>query len=385
MTRAAAPGREAADALRRWLFDETLPFWARRGVDREYGGFHEKLDAERRPVVRDGKRAMVQARQISVFTQAALLSRLDEGAELARAGFDFLVQHCRHPAGGWRFRVARDGTPLDDARDLYAQAFVLYGLAWWYRLTADEAARTLAEETLTYLDGAMAHPAGGYHEGLDAEGRPICGLRRQNPHMHLFESLLEWCAATGEPVWLERAKMLAALAASRFCVGGTLREYFSGDLTPEPGEQGRLVEPGHHYEWAWLLHRYRDLSGDVQYAALAADLYAFAEAQGVDAATGGVIDAVDKDGKPVRRSRRFWPQTEAIKAHIARFEATGDAALRSRLDRQVDALLRGHIDGAPEGGWREHVGEDGSPLVAELPASSLYHVTLAAAELGRVP
>jgi mannose/cellobiose epimerase-like protein (N-acyl-D-glucosamine 2-epimerase family) len=40
-----------ADALRRWLFEETLPFWAQRGVDRDCGGFHERLDAERRPVV----------------------------------------------------------------------------------------------------------------------------------------------------------------------------------------------------------------------------------------------------------------------------------------------------------------------------------------------
>jgi mannose/cellobiose epimerase-like protein (N-acyl-D-glucosamine 2-epimerase family) len=324
-----------------------------------------------------------QARQIFVFAQAALLGRLVEGDGLARAGFDFLVAHCRHPEGGWRFRVARDGAPLDDTRDLYAQAFVLYALAWMHRLAPDSAARTLAEETAAYLDDAMAHSAGGYREGIDAAGRPVAGPRRQNPHMHLFEALLEWHAASGDPIWIERAKPLAALMASRFCVGGTLREYFSDDLSPAPGEQGRLVEPGHHYEWTWLLRRYQNLSGDVRYAEHAANLYAFAQAYGIDPKTDGAVDAVDSEGKAVQRSRRFWPQTEAIKAHAARLDATGDPQIRSRIDRQVNAFLREHIQGAPKGGWREHIGEDDALLVAEFPASSLYHVTLAVAELDR--
>jgi mannose/cellobiose epimerase-like protein (N-acyl-D-glucosamine 2-epimerase family) len=380
MTNAAVP----ADALLHWLFDKTLPFWTRHGIDAECGGFHERLDRECRPITRDGKRSMVQARQICVSAQAALLGRLDEGVDLARTGFDFLVRHCRHPEGGWRFRVARDGAPLDDTRDLYAQAFVMFGLAWWHRLTGDNAACSLAEETLAYLDKAMAHSAGGYRDGIDARGRPLAGPRRQNPHMHLFEAMIEWRVASGDSIWLERAKSMAALMASHFCVDGTLREYFADDLSPMPGEQGRIVEPGHHYEWAWLLHRYQALSGDGQYAGLAAGLYDFAEAHGIDPATGGVIDAVDSKGKPVQRSRRCWPQTEATKAHVARLEATGDPAIRSRIDRQVGALLREHIEGAPEGAWREHLGEDGRLLVAELPASSLYHMTLAAAELDRL-
>jgi mannose-6-phosphate isomerase len=36
------------------------------------------------------------------------------------------------------------------------------------------------------------------------------------------------------------------------------------------------------------------------------------------------------------------------------------------------------------GAWREHLGPDGTPLVSALPASSLYHITLAAAELDRL-
>lgn len=372
-----------ADTLQNWLFGETLPYWARHGYDRDCGGFHERLDETRRPVVRDGKRAMVQSRQISVFAQAALRDRMPEAADLALAGYDFLTSHYRHPDGGWRFRVARDGGAMDDTRDLYTHAFVLFGLAWRFRLDRSAAARALADETVQVLDRAMAHPAGGYHEAIDPAGRPAEGPRRQNPHMHLFEALLEWHAASGDAAWLRRATALAELLAARFCVEGTLREYFTDDLSPAPGAEGRLVEPGHHYEWCWLLHRYQQASGDPRYAALAATLYAFAEAHGVDPASGGVIDAVDCAGTPLQRSRRCWPQTEAIKAHIARFEATGDPNARDRIADQAGAFLRAHVEGMPPGAWREHLDKDGKPLVTVLPASSLYHITLAAAELER--
>jgi len=384
MTAAQQGAATPVAALDRWLFHITLPYWAVHGVDNDVGGFHERLDANRRPVVTDGKRALVQARQIYVFAQAFLLNRLPQGKRVANAGRDFLLAHYRHPDGGWRFRVARDGARMDDARDLYTQAFVLYALAWLHRLDRGAAAaRALADETMAFLDRTMAHPKGGYCEALDGSGKPASGARRQNPHMHLFEACLEWYAATGDTVWRDRAASLAALLTGRFCVDGTLREYFDDGLAPLPGDQGRLVEPGHHYEWSWLLHRYRELGGG-DHTALGATLYDFAERHGIDAATGGVVDAVAPDGTPLTRSRRLWPQTEAIKAHIARFEATGDPSFVRRIDRQVTSLRRAHIDDMAEGAWREHLDADGAVIVPALPASSLYHVTLTVAELARL-
>lgn len=371
------------DTLQTWLFDATLPFWAERGVDIEAGGFHERLDGDRNPVATDGKRTMVQARQIYVFAQAALLGRCPNAATLARAGRDFLFAHCRHPDGGWRFRVTRDGRPMDDTRDLYAHAFVLFGLAWLFRLDGSADIRVRADETVAFLDRALAHPDGGYREGVDPGGKPVSGERRQNPHMHLLEAFLAWFEASGDERWLDRARSMLALFQDHFCSGGTLREYFDETLSPLPGERGAIVEPGHHYEWVWLLHRYGALCGDREVDAAAEGLYAFAERHGIDAASGGVVDSVDPTGKPLQRSRRLWPQTEAIKAHLARLEATGDEAFATRLNDQIASLHQNHHAGCPAGAWHEHLSEDGDDLVQALPASSLYHLTLAAAELAR--
>lgn len=359
-----------------WLHGRTIPFWLTHGVDPDGGGFHEKLGPDHRPVPGAGKRVMVQARQLYVAADHALLT----GSEDARAAADdalrFMHDHCAHPDGGWRFRVARDGSPQDDTRDLYAHAFVLFALAWHHRLDPDGGAEHQAVRTLAFLDDRMAHPGGGYHEALDAAGQPARGIRRQNPHMHLFEASLEWIALSNDPAWREHADAMAALFETRFCVDGTLREFFADDLRPLDGEKGRWVEPGHHYEWSWLLQRYASLTGDRRLTPAAEQLYRFAERYGIDPATGGIIDAVDFAGAVLQDSRRVWPQTEAIKAHAARRS-------EARLAAQIESLLGNHIDGMPDGAWREHVAADGAPLVAGLPASTLYHLAMAAAELRR--
>jgi hypothetical protein len=82
--------------------------------------------------------------------------------------------------------------------------------------------------------------------------------RRQNPHMHLLEALLAAHDAFGDGVFFARAEELVLIFLSRFFQAGegALPEYFDAALAPQR-EAGRfLVEPGHHYEWIWLLDRY---------------------------------------------------------------------------------------------------------------------------------
>ncbi|MDH3701312.1 MAG: AGE family epimerase/isomerase [Alphaproteobacteria bacterium] len=369
--------------LTAWMFTRTVPYWRRHGVDKRHGGFHERLDAARMPVDGDAKRVLVQARQIYTFCRTAELTDDRTALDVARSGFDFLRDHCRHPDGGWRFAVTRDGGPVDDRRDLYAHAFVLLALAAYHHAEGDSSAHALAGETIAYLDGALADPAGGYREGIDGSGTALDGPRRQNPHMHLLEAFLEWFAVSGEPRWLDRARSMLDLFERRFFVDGSLREYFDDRFAPAPGAAGRCVEPGHHFEWVWLLDRHRTLSGNADLSEEAEALYRFALAHGIGPGHGGVIDSVDNRGTVLQAGRRLWPQAEAIKAHLVRWEATGDDAAKSALHRQVDALFSGHLDGAPVGAWREHLDENGEPCRDDLPASSLYHLCLAAAELQR--
>ena len=367
--------------FREWLVAETLPIWLDKGCDRRDGGFHEKLNFDLTPITNEGKRVMVQARQCYVF--AVFAGELPEAPSAAASGFDFLLSYGAHPEGGWRHRVARDGSPQDDSRDLYDQAFVLFAAAWMYAAFGRKDALSAAKETLEYLDARRAHPSGGYSENILPGGDLAEGPRRQNPHMHLFEAVLALFEATGDDTYLARAEALFDLARTKFIVDGTLREYFTDGLDPIKGTMGKIVEPGHHMEWVWLLHRYAALTDDRRAVESATGLYNFALDHGYNATSGGLLDEVTSIGAVHRDSRRLWPQTEALKGHLVRLEHADCGTVASRIDAGLDSLWRHHLV-VGGGNWHEHIRADGTNFYGSLPASSLYHLSFAVAELDRV-
>ena len=144
---------------------------------------------------------------------------------------------------------------------------------------------------------------------------------------------------------------------------------------------GRICEPGHHFEWSWLLRRYAKLSGRGD-SPIAAKLKAFGDRHGFDA-EGFVVDELLDDGRVHKPSRRSWPHTEAIKAEVAAAEL-GDEEAAARAARTIDRLFAAFLGRPVAGGWIDHVDANGAPLVNGMPASTLYHVFLAAAEADRV-
>ncbi|HET9019127.1 MAG TPA: AGE family epimerase/isomerase, partial [Acetobacteraceae bacterium] len=162
---------------------------------------------------------------------------------------------------------------------------------------------------------------------------------------------------------------------------GTLGEFFTETWVPHP-EQGHIVEAGHHYEWVWLLHRYTAQGGMIPVAAEGEALYAMAERHGTDPAHGGIHDQIDRAGRPLAASRRIWPVTEAIKAHLARREA-GLPVAHDQPGRLIDHLFTDFLRPA-RAGWIETCTREGAPVQTTLPGSTPYHLFLAAAEVARV-
>ena len=247
--------------LKRWVVGEALPLWGEAGFDATRGSFVERLTFEGAPLHSAPRRAMVQARQIYVFSHAALLGWRPEGKNAALEATHRLIDRYHGVDGdhGWVFSVHPDGTVHDAKRDFYAHAFALFGLAWAYKLAPEPRFLSAALNTLNVLDQHFESPTGGYHSVLPVDE----GKREQNPHMHLFEAMLAWFEATGREMFLARAAELYGMMAARFFQPetGILAEYFDGAWNPREGIAGRICEPGHHFEWSWLLRRYARLSG----------------------------------------------------------------------------------------------------------------------------
>lgn len=361
-------GREA----KAWLMEACFPLWAARGV--MPGGFAEALDLQHRSLDNPLVRVRVQARQTYVFAEALRLGWKPVRAEaLVKLGLNTLQSSCRREDGLFGRRLDLEtGELTDPVADLYDTAFAFYALAN-SRDVAPALVDALLEQTCAAISIYLTHPAGGYIESL-----PEPDHRLQNPHMHLFEATLALIQTTGYEKHRARARSLYDLFNTHFFdqKTGTLGERFSrGDWSIPDGDAGNIIEPGHHFEWVWLLHAYaHTLSVEVSPAA--STLYKFACAT-LDP-EGRAVQSCTRDGRLVDTSRRTWTQTEALKAHLA-MHLTGEREAEARAIRSFDILMDEYL--TPEGGWIDHYDGDGQVISQNMPASTGYHVVLAFLEL----
>lgn len=371
-----APGHVLAPgAMRRrvehWLFDEALPLWAEKGVDRENGGFFEALDFAGEPVLRP-KRMRTVARQVYAFAVAKQFGWTGEADALIAGGLAFM-QRGRTEGGGWARTLSVDGAVLDPAEDAYDHSCVLLALAHAHCAGNADALR-LGEETFGFLDGHLEdRRMTGFLETSAGEG-----LRRSNPHMHLLEAFLAWHAATGERQYLRRAARIVDLFRSHLFDADTwtLGEYFEMDWSRASGQNGERTEPGHHFEWCSLLIDFSEASGQKDLLRFARKLYASAVAGGLNRATGLAYGAVSREGVPLDRLSRAWPQTEVIKAALA-LDGRNGLDLKPEIEARVGRLFQWHLDPAPNGLWIDGIDETGRASAADAPASILYHLVCA--------
>ncbi len=359
----------AAQWYDRWVRQDAFPIWWSKGADRVRGGFIEGLSVEGEP--RPGpRRARVQGRQAYVYATAGLMGWSGPWREAAWYGMDFFIDRFRRPDGLFRTLVGLDGAVLDDTPMLYDQAFALLGTATLCKADpkrADEL-RELGLGVLRGLD-AMRNPAGGFVEN-------IAYPYQANAHMHLLEGALAWSEIDPEP-WGAMAKEIVDLALSVFIDrdGRFLREFFDADWSVAGNDAGRLVEPGHQFEWAWLLERWGRAQARPDVVDAARDLYR-AGLRGVDPARGVAVNELWDDFSLRDATARFWPQTERLKAELLFGDAT----------RQIAAAetLRRYLSTPAPGVWRDKMQPDGSFVEEAAPATSFYHVLCASTELFRV-
>jgi mannose/cellobiose epimerase-like protein (N-acyl-D-glucosamine 2-epimerase family) len=366
------------DRVRRWITDAALPLWTRAGVDLAHGGAVEALDFNGADAALPYKRVRAQARQAYAFTHGQLAGWTGDGARCADHVWSFLQDKARRADGGWVRRLNRDGSVLDPVADAYDTAFILFALAWRAR-GGDEGAMGQAHGVLDALERILGFPDGlGFHAAEDKRGQ-----RLQNPHMHLLEASLELADAGGDDRFADLASRIVDMFADRMFdrSRGVLVETFGEGWRPLVGDDQK-IEPGHLYEWSWLLQRAEAVTGRRLHDEARA-LCGYAEAHGLQQPSHFVEDALH--GPNLRRSGtyRIWPLAEALKAHLALFEHQNVDDC-GRIAEVTSILLDRYLAPPPAGGWIDQFDADGRPISPNIPSSILYHLLVAFSELLRL-
>ena len=364
------------------LFLETiLPIWATRGFDTECNQFVEHLGLNGKPQMDKIVRTRTVARQIYVHAHASALGVAPTSSlQMAEQAFQNL--HRIAWVSGARPGYARafnrsTGLVTDPARDLYDNACALLALSWLLSSTGKDIYREQIDDTVSAIDYTLADHFGGWAE--DSNGTLP---RRQNPHMHYLEATLALCENSRTPGHGLAEKTIFDLLQSHFLVGsrGPLHEQFGPRWEISDHFGSSVLEPGHMCEWVWLTTRH-DTLRQTRHDEVCADLLAHALRIGRTPGSPFLVDQALASGKPLTNSKRLWPQVEMLKALLSQHQRLADERYLTEAETLSAAMLASYFQDVPSGCWHDRLDLDDLAIGSHIPASSLYHLWTAVAEL----
>ncbi|NML31523.1 AGE family epimerase/isomerase [Paraburkholderia antibiotica] len=354
----------AATALREHFAHVVLPMWRGPGFNTALKLPYEALDATgQQPLPAQRYRAMACARQLFTFSRAG-------DAEHAHLLFDSLrhtFQDTDH--GGWFYSVDALGVPLDTTKDLYTHAFVIFACAEYARRFDSHDALQLVHSTTALIQSNFTANGDLFNAALNVDFSKVAGTPLQNPLMHLTEAWLAACEATRDNVFGAALRRLASAVARHFVHAP------SGCVAELPiGASGNRLEPGHQFEWYWLVSQAGALFDGTGLAEAVARAFTFAQQHGVDPDSGGVCASLDEFGNVKDATQRIWAQTEFLRALACHDDATVRAALPQQIARFQQSFLH-------KNGWFECKTPEGEVTRPDMPSTTPYHLTTAYAAL----
>jgi mannose/cellobiose epimerase-like protein (N-acyl-D-glucosamine 2-epimerase family) len=362
------------ERLQGWLLQEVFPRWARQGIDAQ-GGFVETIERDGTALAQP-RRMRVQPRQVFAFAAAPELGWRTDVRPLLCAGLQYLIRHYQRADGLFRTLINADGGSMDERALLYDQSFALLGYAAAavaLNARAEMEARALNLRHL--IEQRLQAADGTFFSDLDHRSQ-----RETNPHMHLLEACLAWAEIGADSHWSRWVRSLVGFGLRRFirADSGLLGESYTDAGMPSSGIAGRLIEPGHQFEWAWLLLRCDGIDAATRPAALR--MIAGAERHGVQ--NGFAVNALLDDLSVHDAGARFWPQTERLKAALLAAQVTSDPRYGLMACAAAESFFA-YFNGDTPGLWFDLRTPDGRTRPSAASASTLYHVVGAVLALHR--
>jgi mannose/cellobiose epimerase-like protein (N-acyl-D-glucosamine 2-epimerase family) len=368
----------------KYTFGDMARLCATHGWNEARSRSEERLHVNLAPISLGYRRGMVAGRQLFFFSQAYRLTEELLYASRAHCLFDDLINNFWDKDNrGWYFSLRDDNTPYDSTKDLYSHAFIMFGLAHYLAVFREAKAVQWINETNELILTRFALPSGWFAPATTRNWEILGGNLEQNPHMHLLEAYLSVYQATQDGTFLKYATQIMSVYTEilRTPDGSKVLEHLD-DEGQASGEKGSLIEPGHLYEWYWLVNEYADIAGLPAYRAASITIVDWADRWGLDVDAGGIHDLVDRDGNIVSSRKRIWPVTERIKALTTLVRAKPTASSADSLIFWIRFIMDKYHRG--DGSWHEYLNQALEPDCDYMPLSTPYHVAMAALEVERL-
>jgi len=337
---------QTANEMENSIQHEMLNKWYPQCMDTLYGGFLTTYTYDFKPTGDQNKFIVTQARH--TWSTAKAATRYPDVAyykTCAAKGYKFLHDVMWDKTyGGFYTMVDRKGNVIDSTKNAYGNAFGIYAVAAYCKLTNDPDAIYFAQQAFMWLEQHSHDPVyKGYYQHMQRDGTPIqrttstpstaeTGYKDQNSSIHLLEAFTELYSVWQSAIVRERLyEMLLIIRDTIIGNKGYLTLFFQPDWMPVSyrdssdasikAHQGLdHVSFGHNVETSYLLleaSHALSIPNDTTTLRIAKQMTDHALQNAWDAKLGGFYDAgyyfKNKPGLTiVNKEKNWWSQAEEM-------------------------------------------------------------------------
>lgn len=390
-----------ADSLQRYyqqveaeLTGNILPFYLKRAVDEQNGGFYG-LITRNLTVHHHAPKGLIQnSRILWAFAHAYRHIPNAEYLQMADRAYGYLLEKFWDGEfGGLHWFLNAAGEPVDATKMGYGQAFGIYALVEYFLATRKQATLDKALALFNLVEHHLADPAnGGYLEAGQRDWSPYHGdsvdhnpaAKTMNTHLHLLEAYTNLARAGDNAEVQSKLRALITLTLNRLIDPAT--GHFKMHFTANWQSLNDHVSYGHDIEGSWLLVEAAEVLGD-------ANLLAQARQTALKMAEATLCEGVDADGSLfyegdpagiTNPNKDWWPQAEAMVGFLNAWQLSGDSRYLEASLKAWQFIQEQIIDRQYEE-WRWGVTRQGEPTSTEKtgPWKGPYHNGRACLEVMR--
>ncbi|RTL48585.1 MAG: N-acyl-D-glucosamine 2-epimerase [Sphingobacteriales bacterium] len=311
-----------------------LQYWIDHAPDYKHGGFLGALNHKNIADFTAPKGIVLNARILWTFSAAYQWQPHDAYLMMAERAFDYLMKFgFDHEYGGVFWKLLPNGNVLDDRKQIYAHAFVIYGLSEFYAATNNKLALDTAIGLFHLLEEkSFDANYGGYFEAFSRNWAAIDDARlsekdrnekkTMNTHLHIIEAYANLYKVWPNKILQSKIIHLLHLFQQYFIDIHSfhLNLFFTENWQLKPD----VVSYGHDIEAAWLLLDCAVFIGDIEWIYTMEQMaiaIAIAAAEGLDD-DGGLWYEKRMADDFLIREKHWWPQAEAMIGFLNAWQIT---------------------------------------------------------------
>ncbi|MGO9011754.1 MAG: AGE family epimerase/isomerase [Bryobacteraceae bacterium] len=361
-----------AARIERELRDNILPFWMRHTVDREYGGFYGTIGCDLHVEKESPRSAVINARILWTYSAACRLYG-NQYREMADWAYDYIVNKFWDAEnGGVYWMLNFQGNPLSDRKQIYAQAFAMYGLAEYFRATGKAESLELAQQLFRLIEEHSYDPAWkGYLEARGRDWSALADLRlsekdlnspkSMNTHLHVLEAYTNLLRVWRDPKLQVKHKELLEVTMDRIVNPAT--GHFKMFFDNQWNSLSDHISFGHDIEGSWLILEAAEVFGDAalidRVRKLALTMVRAVYEEGLDQ-DGSLFYEANSKGVMIDPNKHWWAQAEAVVGFYNAYQISGEGRFLEASYRAWEYIEDKIVDRL-NGEWHAKLRPDGTP------------------------